>query len=547
MKSNNLKYNQNLQLFLNNNNLINLSIISSMHSSITLNFNSTNRLINNRLFHNSSILFTNEKPQELTQDLSAVEVSSLAPGEAATQASLETLSKAATPVGLPTTPASTATSTVSTSTVSVGVQTSDSDTSDVSIVGSTSTDSSSTGSTENDKVVAITELLSINGSSERDDNYDPFESADKNDPFFGLLPKILSSIVTNKSIPLEEVLKEHGFYKGVLVLLYNYPVSTLLSLKMTMKDDSVEDLHKAVDTVKEKITNIESRMNNLEFENSLTLQKIKIFEGELDELVTKGKGVLSALSQADGLFITLQLVSPFLVYRGLLSTYMRVVSQPSYISKTLAEQQFLELQRKNLVKRFNRVGIPLIAIGCLLLNEINKNRNDEIIKKIQNVWTGDSSSSSSSSSSFNSGSGSGSNSNSNQSIFPLIKKLKNKCLIYLIPLGMIMIKIFLSNYYPWLAELFTLDFCLKLLLLWTFLLLINYGIELFLYNIYLNNETRVLFPNIFERLINLFYKDLWEQSQSTLKNYYGKFYFRNFLFHLLIFLFILLILLLNAL
>ena len=93
------------------------------------------------------------------------------------------------------------------------------------------------------------------------------------------------------------------------------------------------------------------------------------------------------------------------------------------------------------------------------------------------------------------------------------------------------------NNYPWLYSLlylygFKLSICL--IFIWVLLLCLDSSLELFIYKLYINNNDKIKFPLIIEWLINTRYKELWDQSQSTLKNEHAKFYTRNLYFHLII-------------
>ena len=60
-----------------------------------------------------------------------------------------------------------------------------------------------------------------------------FGNVDNNDPYFGIMPKLLSMIVKNET--LEDLLKEKGWFKTTIYLLQNYPLTTILQNKKDIK------------------------------------------------------------------------------------------------------------------------------------------------------------------------------------------------------------------------------------------------------------------------------------------------------------------------
>lgn len=120
----------------------------------------------------------------------------------------------------------------------------------------------------------------LNVEREPDPNYDPFEGVDSNDPFFGLIPKLLRSIVSNDSIPLKEILAKNGVHMGIFVLLYSYPVSTLLALKRTDSEKTNEELQNELDETK-------SRLAKVELDNASLESRVTKMESGLNEVTEK--------------------------------------------------------------------------------------------------------------------------------------------------------------------------------------------------------------------------------------------------------------------
>lgn len=144
--------------------------------------------------------------------------------------------------------------------------------------------------------------------------------------------------------------------------------------------------------------------------------------------------VFKNFDRFDAALLNFQIVSPFLAYRGLLLSYQKFIIDSSYKAKNFNGHLLREEHRKNLSRRLNRVGIPLLFLTYIALNELNKNRNKQLLYDIRDTLL----------------SNSDSNSNSNQSSFlplPLTKKfIKNKWLIYLKPLGILIILKIISSY-----------------------------------------------------------------------------------------------------
>ena len=74
------------------------------------------------------------------------------------------------------------------------------------------------------------------------------------------------------------------------------------------------------------------------------------------------------------LVLGIQFVSPFLIYRGILNTYGKLVIDNSYVPKNLKEKKYIEENRVRLVKRFNRIGVPLLLVSYLFVSQINAER-----------------------------------------------------------------------------------------------------------------------------------------------------------------------------
>jgi len=356
-----------------------------------------------------------------------------------------------------------------------------------------------------------------------------FSNVDPNDPFFGIFPKILKSIVTNEEIPLGKILEEKGLFLGSIYLFNKFPLSTILATKkgIVITDKEIE----VITELKDKIENIETRINTLE-------NKTKVFEeldNKLNELANRSIMAIKAVDKGDIALLGLQFVSPFLIYRGILNTYGKLVIDNTYKPKNIEEQKYIEKNRIRLISRFNRIGIPILLVSYLTVSQINIEKNKAIIQSMKDTILGV----------FNQES----SSTLNSSLFLFLSKNKNNILISLIPVLIIFIGYFIKpviyNNYPWLynlLNLYGLKFSFCLIFMWVFILCLDSGLELIIYKFYIKNNAKIKFPEIIEWLINTRYIELWDQSQSTFKIEHNKFYVRNFYFHLII-LFIIFILL----
>jgi chaperonin cofactor prefoldin len=207
-----------------------------------------------------------------------------------------------------------------------------------------------------------------------------FSNVDPNDPFFGILPKILKSIVTNEEIPLAEILEEKGLFLGSIYLLNKYPISTIFATKkgIVITDKEIE----VITELKDKIENIETRINTLE-------NKTKVFEeldNKLNELANRSIMAIKAVDKGDIALLGLQFVSPFLIYRGILNTYGKLVIDNTYKPKNIEEQKYIEKNRIRLINRFNRIGIPILLVSYLTVSQINiEKKNKAIIQSMKDT------------------------------------------------------------------------------------------------------------------------------------------------------------------
>ena len=365
------------------------------------------------------------------------------------------------------------------------------------------------------------------------DYSEAFGNVDNNDPFFGIIPKILRNFINNENIPLENLILEKGWLKSIAYILKTYPISTILKSKDKNINITEEDIN-VITELNDKLDIIDERVNSIE-------NKVIVFEEldkKLDQIADRSVMALKAIDKGDMILLGLQFLSPFLIYRGILNTYGKLVIDNSYKPKSIEELEYIQKNRVRLINRFNRIGAPLLFVGYLYVYQMNIERNKDIIDAIKfsivDAFKNES----------NGGGGA-----IKSLLFLFFTKNKKNILIFIIPVLMFLIGYFIKpvifNNYPWLYDilkLYGLKFSISLIFLWVLILCLDYALELIIYNLYKNNNSKIKFPVIIEWLINARYSELWDQSQSTLKIEHNKFYVRNFYFHLFI-LFILFILL----
>jgi len=173
--------------------------------------------------------------------------------------------------------------------------------------------------------------------------------------------------------------------------------------------------------LKQKVANLEEEVKSLQDTKGVFLE----LENKLDNLAERSVQVLQNVDKVDYALIGLQFISPFLIYRGILNTYGKIVIDSSYKAKSLDEKIFIEENRVKIINRFNRIGIPILIFSYLLVSQVNIDRNKEIIesikKPISEVFNREGSSSVTS------------------SLFLFLSKNKNNLLISLIPILMFLI------------------------------------------------------------------------------------------------------------
>lgn len=201
---------------------------------------------------------------------------------------------------------------------------------------------------------------------------DSFEGVNKDDPFFGLVRKILQACVNKENIPLEKILVDNGLYKGIWVLLHNYPIITIFGIKkyplLEEAEDSKEEnndiirLNKEVEELKVKVENISEKANSIDELKSILVNVLD----KLKDLSSSSMAIFSEIDYVETSIYAAGYVAPILTYKKLLSQYLKL-TEINYKPQNAGEVRILHSMKRESIIRFNRVGIPLMALTYLAI------------------------------------------------------------------------------------------------------------------------------------------------------------------------------------
>lgn len=348
------------------------------------------------------------------------------------------------------------------------------------------------------------------------------------DEKLGLLVRIIKNIVNTNNDILLHVLKDKGIIAGTLDILKNYPLTTMFTLNSNVK---VEDIvqHKAelesqIEVLKGQLKDLESKVTN----NSNDLSKLTDLSDKIDNTLNIGvdlfKFIVSNQSNIDLLTSTAALIGPFIAYRGLLRTYVSAVDPiaRNYSPSTINEYNDIVKRRSLLVKKFNRITIPIIGTYFLYLGMIKGNLLSKGVEK--QLGSANLASVSFLGRKFNLGK------------WLLLIFIGGVCWFtktYVIPAY----KIEYPESYNYIATVISnygLYILLNSLFLWCFGLCIFYAIEIYIFLIYSIKKEGINLPKYLPKLTKIWLKRLEEDSKSEYKEAYVHIYGRTLLIHLLV-------------
>lgn len=372
---------------------------------------------------------------------------------------------------------------------------------------------------------------------------DSFEGVNKDDPFFGLVRKILQACVNKENIPLEKILVDNGLYKGIWVLLHNYPIITIFGIKkyplLEEAEDSKEEnndiirLNKEVEELKVKVENISEKANSIDELKSILVNVLD----KLKDLSSSSMAIFSEIDYVETSIYAAGYVAPFLTYKKLLSQYLKL-TEINYKPQNAGEVRILHSMKRESIIRFNRVGIPLMALTYLAIWNSSNFKNIFKGFHLDGAFTPVEGTDHILESEI-----------TNKSNLPFLGgaalKLKNK--IVLIPLIILLIRYIVipvfSSQFPTFYTYISINIfniCIVFMLLWILFICLYYIFELFIYNLYLKNNNLIL-PNWIQFILKYWSPDLKKNSKSSLKDYYKQIYLRSLIFHLIILLIIFLV------
>lgn len=352
--------------------------------------------------------------------------------------------------------------------------------------------------------------------------------APQEDEKLGLLVRIIKNIVNTNNDVLLLVLKDKGIIAGTLDILKNYPLTTMFTLSSNVKVENIvqhkAELDSQIEVLKGQLTDLESKVAN----NSNDLSKLSDLSDKLDKTLNIGvdlfKSIVSNQSNIDLFTSTAALIGPFIAYRGLLRTYINAIDPiaSNYSPSSIKEYNDIVRKRSLLIKKFNRITIPIVGTYFLYIGVI---RGKLLTKGVEKQL----------------------GTANLASVSFLGKKINIGKWILLIFIGGAywFIKTYVIpaykieypesyNYISTIISNYGLYILFNSLFLWCFGLCILYAIEIYVFLLYSIKKEGIKIPKFLPQLTQNWLKILEEDSKADNKEAYVHMYCRNLLIHLLV-------------
>jgi hypothetical protein len=365
-----------------------------------------------------------------------------------------------------------------------------------------------------------------------------FSRAIPDDPVFGLLPKFLIYLYKDTGIPVEDIIKDSGWFSGTLHILNKYPLTTILGWNRIKDNSNItiteEDLKK-VDNLKKVL---EGGIAPIKITVETPVDYVYNWEFYVQQL----DRILDYLKWLENALTAFGVISPIFVYQRLHNSYAKhIVRTPLELAKKkkFSVNQIGAMQANNvrLMKNFNKYAIPTLCVYYVLIWQLKTNTSfAEVIKQqIKDFNTDtDLSQAQSSKSSFVG------------LLFTFFTKYKLVLLFLSIFIGFCLLQFilipYISTQYPSYLEIIRNKWHIIFLTFVSvelFIVIVYYSIGNFIFNLYLNNK-RLKLPSIFNTFYDL--KQYKEEANSTISPYFSEVYRRNLIFHYKLLFYVLIIL-----
>lgn len=187
-----------------------------------------------------------------------------------------------------------------------------------------------------------------------------------------LLPKLIKAISNHlEEDEIKSIFQEYGIIKGLEKCLQNPDILKKLNIIDSVTTSNNETLstiptNDIMVEIKELQTTLDNVISNQEImENKLEL--INKISNKIDKTLDVSGNFLNLWiknqNNIDIVIKTASIISPFLAYRGLLATYIKVSHPVSFENiKNKQRLDFLLRQRRQVINKFNKISIPILGL-----------------------------------------------------------------------------------------------------------------------------------------------------------------------------------------
>jgi len=341
--------------------------------------------------------------------------------------------------------------------------------------------------------------------------------AEDEDSFNGIVGFISKlSKLDNKEV--SNILKDNGLING-LKILSNEPFIIEKLSEENINEHDMINVRKRIEEQEQKFNDINKDISSIKSNvTDLTDISTKIEDGletsrKFLDLFLKNQSNLNMMIGATAI------ISPILAYRGLLSTYTRVMLTPLPTNISTASYDRNLKLRQRIVTRFNRLAIPVICGYYIYLQSYHK-----VFTTKFNLDVGNVSVSSSSIGVFN--------------------KFPNWFKLLMIPIIILSILLFIppivKNYSPSLYN-YLQEIILRgpywitfPILAWLVGWVLYYVLELYLYIIFTIDTKKITVPKYLPQFVINWLNRIEEDSKLTSKRWVINMYLRIILFHFIL-------------
>ena len=333
------------------------------------------------------------------------------------------------------------------------------------------------------------------------------------------LSNVLSKLHKINMNEMLEKIKAEGPIAGVMSIIKTSPIFTELALRNSDKTYTPEDIKRIlteVNDLKLRVSGNEAKLENID---ALGGKIEKAFDSTVQVFQTIARNQINI----DKVIDIATILSPVLVYKGLLNVYIKQYTPSDKVVISSRDQIKLMQMRQKLLFRFNCIFIPVL-VGLTHWKMItSKNLNVNVNVNVDM----------------------GQNEKTSISSLPFVglgflgRKLYIILPVFILSMKYIILPIFKENFpliYENILHILSVvtPYIPITLLSWVLLLTFYYLIELYLYLIICSKNENLKIPAYMPKIIQTQVNNLYEESQSNLKQEMTKYYTKNCITHIIL-------------